>query len=181
MTRGNPLCAVLLLVMVASGVISAACSRRGPRQRGSTGPSVAVPQFSIEVKLSPAADGRLRSMGESIEVVAYFDGDALPGQAKYNPPMRDVYLGRADRLVDDKSVAHFDDVKIPQLDWNRLSDKDYFVTINTVSARRVARDNLLHCTDPIDVKISAIQHKTTEITCRLIGEDARSRESSPFP
>jgi hypothetical protein len=111
-------------------------------------------------------------MGESVKVIAYFDGDALPGQGKYNAPMRDVYLGMAERAVDERNMAHFDDVKIPERDWNRLSDKDYFVTINTVSARKVAKDNLLECADPISVRISVLQDKTTEIGCWLIGESA---------
>ena len=53
---------------------------------------------------------------------------------------------------------------------NRLADKNYFVTINTVSARRVAKDNLLECTDPLEVKIEAVKGKTTETHCGLIGE-----------
>lgn len=122
------------------------------------------------MKLSPAADERLQNLGESIKVIAYFDGDPLPGQGRYNPPMRDVYLGMAEKLVDSKNEVRFDDVKIPQRDWNRLADKNYFVTINTVSARNVYRDNLLNCDNPISVRIAAMQDKTTNVRCSLIGE-----------
>jgi hypothetical protein len=139
------------------------------------GPIVDVPKFSIAVKLSPAAESRLRNMGESITVLAMFDGDPLPGQGKYNPPMRDVYLGSAEKPVNEKNEVQFDDVKIPQRDWNRLADKNYFVTINTVSARKVARDNLLNCADPISVKIDAMKSKTTEVRCWLIGETGAPR------
>jgi len=34
-----------------------------------------------------------------------FDGDALPGKGKYNPPMRDVFLGDHEELVDGQNVA----------------------------------------------------------------------------
>ena len=51
--------------------------------------------------------------------------------------MRDVYLGMAEKLADSKGKVYFDNVKIPQHDWNRLADKNYFVAINTVSARNV--------------------------------------------
>jgi hypothetical protein len=40
---------------------------------------VQVPEFSIAVKLS---------MHESVLVIAYFDGDPLPGKGKDNSPVR---------------------------------------------------------------------------------------------
>lgn len=165
-----PMNSTLLWFAVGCCATFAACSRSGPHQHEATGPTLDVPRFSIAVKLSHAADNRLRSMGEAIKVIAYFDGDPLPGQGKYNPPMRDVYLGMAEKPVNDRNEAQFEDVRIPQRDWNRLSDKNYFVTINTVSARKVARDNLLDCADPISVKIDAMKGKTTEVHCWLIGE-----------
>lgn len=163
----------LLWFAVGCCATFAACSR-SPRQQETTGPTLDVPKFSIAVKLSPAADNRLRSMGESIKVLAMFDGDALPGQGKYNAPMRDVYLGSAEKSVNDRNEAQFDDVKIPLREWNKLSDKNYFVTINTVSARKVARDNLLDCADPMSVKIETMKGKTTEVPCWLIVEDRAS-------
>ena len=59
-----------------------------------------MPRFAIAVKLSDQAERRLHSIGESLPVIAYFDGDALPGQGKYNPPNRDVFLGNDEKLVD---------------------------------------------------------------------------------
>jgi len=162
--------ALTSLLAISLCLSLAACSHKASRQSESTGPTVSVPKFSIAVKLSPAADERLRKLGESIKVIAYFDGDPLPGQGKYNPPMRDVYLGMAERLVDSKNELRFDDVKIPQCDWNRLADKNYFVTINAVSARNVYRDNLLDCDNPISGRIAAMQDKTTDVRCSLIGE-----------
>ncbi len=161
---------VALFLAVGLWVTLAACSRNARRQGELTGPTLDVPKFSIAVKLSPAANDRLGKLGESIKVIAYFDGDALPGQGRYNAPMRDVYLGMAEKPVDAMNEVRFDDVKIPKRDWNRLADKNYFVTINTVSARKVARDNLLDCADPISVRIAEMQGKTTVVRCRLIGE-----------
>jgi hypothetical protein len=48
--------------------------------------TVPVPSFSITVKLSAIAQHRLQQMQESVKVIAYFDGDPLPGQGKYNAP-----------------------------------------------------------------------------------------------
>jgi len=130
---------------------------------------VPLPRFSIAVKLSERARQRLQSIHESVLVIAYFDGDPLPGQGRYNAPFRDVYLGNDQKLVDDQNVATFDTTKISQSNWDRLANKDYFVTINTVSARKVSKKNLLWCGDPED-RLSTFEGKTTEVSCVLIEE-----------
>ncbi len=134
------------------------------------GRTVEVPRFAIAVKLSDPAEMRLRSIGETVKVIAYFDGDALPGQGTYNPPFRDVYLGSDEKLVDGNLVARFDNGTVLLSDLNRLSDKNYFVTINIVSARKVDPNNLLDCADPISQRIQSFAGKTVPVKCRLIGE-----------
>lgn len=101
-----------------------------------------MPEFVIAVKLSPQAETRLKSIHESIEVLAMFDGDPLPGQGKYNAPNRDVVLGSAETPVDANNEARFNNVRVPLSDWNRLADKNYFVTINVFSARKADENNL---------------------------------------
>src|ERR1039458_7665842 len=133
--------------------------------------AVEVPEFSIAVKLSPEAEKRLHSLNESILVIAYFDGDPLPGQGKDNAPFRDVFLGQDEKLVDTTDVARFDSTKLSMSSWNRLADRNYFVTINVVSARKRSKNNLLDCGVPID-RISNFAGKATEVQCRLIGEPA---------
>jgi hypothetical protein len=98
--------------------------------------TVVVPAFSISVKLSDEAQKRIQQIHESVLVIAYFDGDALPGYEKDNAPFRDVFLGSDEKLVDANYVATFADTKVSQRNWNHLSDKNYFLTINVVSARR---------------------------------------------
>lgn len=129
-----------------------------------------VPEFAIAVRLSPQAETRLKSIHESIKVLAMFDGDPLPGQGKYNPPNRDVFLGSSEKPVDANNVATFKNVRVPLSDWNRLADKNYFVTINTVSARKADQNNLLDCDDPMDRRIETFKGKTIEVRCGLIGE-----------
>jgi hypothetical protein len=131
--------------------------------------TVAVPTFIISIKLSPMAEAKLHDLKETILVIAYFDGDPLPGQGHYNPPFRDVYLGEGERLVDPTNVATFADTKISQSAWNRLDDKNYFVTINVVSARKHSKNNLLDCGVPI-ARISEFKDKPTEVHCSLIVE-----------
>jgi hypothetical protein len=157
-----------LIVLACLALISCSPTRSAPQ--AFAGPTVDVPKFAIAVKLSPNAEKRLRSIHESVRVIAYFDGDPLPGQGKYNPPMRDVFLGNDEKLVDENNVAKFDGTRVPLSDWDRLSDKNYFVTINTVSARKVAANNLLDCADPISRRIKSFRGKTIEVQCWLIGE-----------
>jgi hypothetical protein len=158
----------MLALIVLSGLIIA-CSQVQP------GKTIAVPEFSIAVSLSEMAQKKLQGMHESVLVIAYFDGDPLPGKGKDNSPMRGVVLGSEEKLVDDKNVATFTDTKISQSNWDDLSDKNYFVTINVVSARESSKDNLLDCAVPID-RISKFVGKSTNVSCRLIGErDASSQ------
>jgi len=163
----RPLVQTLALAVVTGLIV--ACSQV---QRHKT---IAVPQFSIAVKLSETAQKKLRDIHESVLVIAYFDGDPFTGKGKDNSPMRGLVLGNDEKLVDDKNVATFTDTKISQGNWDDLSDKNYFVTINVVSARKSSKDNLLDCADPID-RISTFVGKTTQVSCRLIGEpDASSQ------
>ena len=157
-----------LSLIVFTFLLVDSCSSRIAQEV--TGKTVEVPHFAIAVKLSDQAEKRLHSIGESVLVIAYFDGDALPGQGKYNPPNRDVFLGNDEKLVDQNSVARFDDSRVPLSDWQRLSDKNFFITINTVSARKADKNNLLECDDPISRRIESFRGKTIEVRCKLIGE-----------
>jgi hypothetical protein len=156
-----------ILIFSASSLLPK--SRKGKSADDAADKTVAVPEFSISVKLSQEAEKRLQSIHESVLVIAYFDGDPLPGQGEYNAPFRDVYLGNDEKLVDARNIATFDSTKISQSHWNRLSDKNYFVTINVVSARKSARNNLLSCGVPED-RIATFVGKATEVSCQLIGE-----------
>jgi hypothetical protein len=131
--------------------------------------AVAVPEFTIAIKLSPQAEKRLNDLHETIKVLAMFDGDPLPGQGHYNAPMRDVYLGSDEKLVDANHIAKFSSTKISQRHWNQLANKDYYVTINAFSARKTFKNNLLDCDVP-DKHISTFAGRMIEIHCRLIGE-----------
>ena len=161
-----------LALIIVSGV-SVACSTSQVRDKATyeaNHKTIVVPEFSIAVKLSEAAQKKLQAVHESVLVIAYFDGDPLPDKGKYNAPMRDVVLGSDEKLVDANFVATFSDTKIPQKSWNDLSSKDYYVTINIVSARKSSKDNLLDCADP-EERISTFAGKSTEVICRLISED----------
>jgi hypothetical protein len=137
---------------------------------------VPVPPFSIAVMLSEHARQRLQSIHESVLVIVYFDGDPLPGQGRDNAPFRDVFLGNDEKLVDGQNVATFDTTKVSQSNWERLADKDYFVTVNVVSARKASKNNLLWCGVP-ESRLSTFAGKTTQVSCGLIDEHFPSLKS----
>jgi hypothetical protein len=165
MTRITANLALALILPVTS------CSRTNSVSKTKAAePTLDVPEFRIAVKLSPNANKRLSSIHEGINVLAMFDGDPLPGQGKYNPPNRDVFLGSAEKRADGNNVATFNGVKIPRRDWDRLADKNYYVTINTTSARLSDQNNLLDCNDPMSQRIEAFSGRIIEVSCWLIGE-----------
>jgi len=162
--------AIVTVVVLIIGLLAIRLySQTGSNPQEFAGQVIDVPEFAIAIKLSPKADERLRNLHETVKVISYFDGDPLPGRGEYNPPYRDVFLGSDEKLVDGGNVARFSHTKVPLSDWKRLSDKNYFVSINTVSARHVAPDNLLECAD-FSRKIESLKGRTIEIECWLIGE-----------
>ncbi len=72
-------------------------------------------------------------------------------------------------MVSDDNHATFDTTKISQTNWNRLANKDYFVTINVVSARKSSKNNLLSCGVP-ENRLSTFVGTPTEVSCELIDE-----------
>jgi hypothetical protein len=154
----------LVLILSAS---SATCGSRKTKEYDHADMAVPVPRFSIAVRLSERARQRLQSIHESVLVIAYFDGDPLPGQGRYNAPFREVFLGQDEKLVDDQNVATFGTTMISQTNWDRLANKDYFVTINVVSARKAAKNNLLWCGTP-ENRLSTFEGRSTEVSCGLI-------------
>jgi hypothetical protein len=158
-----------LIVMALASLAIPAFSKSRQSKDHPNDLTVPVPSFSIAVRLSETAQLQLQKMHETILVIAYFDGDALPGQGQYNAPFRDVYLGSDQKLVDSQNMTIFDTTKISQSGWNRLANKDYFLTINIVSARHASKNNLLWCGVPED-RLSTFQGKTTEVSCDLIND-----------
>jgi len=71
--------AAAALVLTCTALTGYCRSRKYPRDL-----TVPVPQFSITVTLSQHARERLQSIHESVLVIAYFDGDPLPGQGQDN-------------------------------------------------------------------------------------------------
>jgi len=156
----------LPLLLVVFSTSSIGC-RHSQKALGDS--SVQIPAFSVVVKLSKKAQLRLQDLKESIVVIAYFDGDGEREPGTDTSPMRAVVLGSEERGVNADLVAEFKGVQAPSSAWKRLSDKNYFGTINTVAARKVVADNILWCDVP-EKHIEEIKRKTLEVHCESISE-----------
>jgi hypothetical protein len=153
--------AILVLGVLAAGV---ALNRRR---------TVGVPDFAVAVRLSKGAESRLHSVNESISVAAYFDGDGEPMSGERTAPFRAVFLGSEREEVNEKNVAEFKRKRVSAASWKRLSDKNYFVTINVFSARKATPNNILSCDSPT-YRIDNIKGRTVEVPCGLLDEHAGS-------
>lgn len=132
----------------------------------SCAPSEQVPEFAVAVKLTPDAETRLKTLNESIIVAAYLDGDGMSEPGTNTAPFRNVYLARFNQEVNSMRVAQFKGKRVSGKDINRLSDKNYYVTINVFSARKAVNNNILKCDVPIE-RIENIKNKILEVHCDL--------------
>jgi hypothetical protein len=126
--------AVLLALPVLVG-----CSAKVPPREV----KVPVPPFEVKVTLSELARQRLEAAGETIKVVIYFDGDGTSKPGEVTAPFRPVYLGKHEVELQQPGTVRINDAKISEEAVGRLSDANYHFTINTVSGRRVFKDNVL--------------------------------------
>lgn len=134
--------------------------------------SVEVPQFAVSVKLSKAAEQRLRSLNESVIVMAQFWGDGKPESAEST---RRIDLGTEGEPIDKTNVVEFKDAKVLHDSWKRLSDKNYSVAIYAVSVGKNSdARNILHCSIPVD-RIDDVKGKTVELSCSLEEESRKAQ------
>jgi hypothetical protein len=128
---------------------------------------VPVPPFQIKISLTAAATAKLQSAGESIKGGVIFDGD---GQSK---PGEDTGAGRAVGLGDysfervGAGVISVTNALISKEAFQRLSDTNYYYTINVFSGRRVFTNNILDGGYAIG-HISDAVKEPIQITCDLI-------------
>ena len=85
--------AVAVSALILCSASTPGLKSRKSKEYGTADMTVPVPRFSIAVKLSERALQRLQSLHESVRVIAYFDGDPLPGQDGTTPHFEMSFLG----------------------------------------------------------------------------------------
>jgi hypothetical protein len=109
---------------------------------GVTEPKLRVPQFQIKVDLPDAAMQKLLAAGGTLNVLASFDGDGTPLNGEYTAPNRAVILGCYQFQTTQTEIVSVTKAYISAEAFKRLSDTDYYVTVNISSGQRAAKSNV---------------------------------------
>ncbi len=155
---------VITTVLLACTFCASCAANRSTTKSESTIP---VPPFQIRVTLSDAAATKLRDAGEIIKGAVYFDGDGTPKYHEETAPFRAVILGVYQFETREAGIISISNAVISEEAFERLSDSNYYFTINVFSGRRAFKDNILddgyaqgHIRDTINAPI--------EVFCDLI-------------
>jgi hypothetical protein len=131
---------------------------------------IAVPAIQIQITLTENAAKKLTDAGEWIKGFVIFDGDGIKKNNENTAPERDVPLGTYWFERNGAGVVSITNAAISEEAFKRLTNSDYYFTVNVFSARRVFKDNILdggyaegHISD---VTMSPIQIKCDLLTSK---------------
>ena len=168
--------AVSLCVLIAvSG-----CHKKSPLLNpdaefcGLTGPKIRVPAFTIRISLSEEADKRLQDAGETIKGLVDFDGDGIPKKDEYTAPMRPIVLGCYQFEIQKPGEVLISKAYISAEQAKRLTNPDYYLTINIFSGRRAFKDNVRN-NGFAEMHISQVAKEPVRITCDLLPQFPTNR------
>jgi hypothetical protein len=134
------------------------------------GDSVLIPDFEIEVSLSPNAEKKLKEYNETVIVSAMFSG--VPKDTTSEEYLIWGQMGINDFKIEltNQRIARFEKVRFHSSVLNKLSDVDIFLLINVFSGRRSSENNILDV-EFLQDKMSVIKGKKYILKGKLIGED----------
>ncbi|MBP9196753.1 MAG: hypothetical protein KBF35_03720 [Saprospiraceae bacterium] len=133
------------------------------------GDSILIPDFEIEVSLSPKAEKKLKEDNETVIVSAMFSGtpkDTLSNEYQF----MGLSVKNYNIELTTQRIARFDKVRFHSSILNKLSDADIFLLINVFSGRRSSENNILDV-EILDNKMSVVKGKKYILKGKLIGED----------
>ncbi len=107
--------------------------------------SVCIPEFEIEVQLSPKAESKIEESKESIIVMAYFSGIPKDTLIEEYEEWGKVVIGSERRELWGSKIAAFKNVKISKTAYEDLYNKNFEVLINVFTGRHSSESNLLSC------------------------------------
>ena len=113
------------------------------REPGTSEARMAVPAFQLQITLSQNAAKKLSDAGESIKGFVMFDGDGRKRNNEETAPERDVPLGSYEFERIGAGIVWVTNATVSEEAFGRLTNSDYYFTVNVVSGRRVFEDNIL--------------------------------------
>jgi hypothetical protein len=132
------------------------------------GDSILIPDFDIEVSLSPNAEEKLKEDHETVIVSAMFYGtpkDTLSDEYQF----MGVSVKNYNIELTTQRIARFEKIRFHSSILNKLSDFDIFLLINVFSGRRSSENNILDV-EILEDKMSVIKGKKYILRGKLIGE-----------
>ena len=133
------------------------------------GDSVLIPDFEIEVSLSPNAEKKLKEDNETVIVSAMFSGtpkDSLSDEYQF----MGISVKNYNIELTTQRIARFEKIKFHSSILNKLSDTDIFLLINVFSGRRSSENNILDV-EILEDKMSEVKGNKYVLKGKLIGED----------
>ncbi|MBC3539980.1 hypothetical protein ACFSC6_04690 [Rufibacter sediminis] len=128
-----------------------------------------IPKFEVEVRLSEAAETKLKSENETIIVGADFAGIPKDKSSDYYRHLGWIEVANAKMELRTSRTAVFKNLTYPKAIFDSISEKDFRVDIYVVSGRRSSQNNILD-TDFISTRISKVGGKKIIVTGKLIAE-----------
>jgi hypothetical protein len=141
---------------------------RNLREPGASEVKMAVPVFQIQITLSQKAAKKLSEAGESIKGLVIFDGDGHKKNNEKTAPERDVPLGVYEFERIGAGIVWVTNATISEEAFGRLTNLDYYFTVNVFSGRRVFKDNILDDGYAYG-RISEAIKSPVRIDCDLLG------------
>ncbi|MDD2636775.1 MAG: hypothetical protein PHW82_14885 [Bacteroidales bacterium] len=138
-----------------------------------TGDSVEIPSFEIELKLSKKAETKLKNDNESVIVMAFFTGEPIeniPDKYKHKVEMGELWLLSYPIELTDKRIAKFENLKFHKDLYDLLKNKDIRLLINVYSGRKSTDVNILDC-EILQDNMSNINGKQFTINGKLISNN----------
>jgi hypothetical protein len=130
---------------------------------------ISVPSFEINVALTDDAAKKLQDAGESIKGIVSFDGYGIPKPGENVGAGHGVDLGDYFFERTGAGVILVTNALISAEAFRRLSDTNYYYTINVFSGRRVFADNILD-SGYAEGHISDVAKVPIYIKCSLLGK-----------
>jgi len=156
-----------LFIFLALLIIGCAAKQSGG-SKNINDEKIPVPEFFISINLSDNAKEKLKSSGETIKGSIVFDGDGEPIPGIKTAPHRNVILGTHNFELTEPGTIKIADAVISKEADMRLSDQNYYFTINVFSGRRVFTNNILDGGYADGRVLDLKENNIVKISCSLL-------------
>ena len=126
---------------------------------------VIVPEFSILIKTTDELKKELETTNETVQATIIIDGNGVPFKGIKSAPNRDVVLCVHKEIINIENIISFSGLFIPQNLYDRLSDKNYYITINIASIN--GKYNIIE-NGYASFRLSEIKSTPLSIFCNLL-------------